>query len=536
MLIELASIILVYVAYLAFAARRLLTYLHAFQQEEYDEGRFLAWVYGRGAFDKRMSFLIILIGAASITSSILFYPPPAIVTALCVFVAFSIVTKREKDPRFDSKKKLVMTTRAKRIIFVAFIYAAMLGSWIFFTNQPLFWLIPIHLLPFVLGFANITLMPFEAILQAKYWNEARIKINEVSPTIIAITGSFGKTSVKHILGHILKANASTLITPGSVNTPMGISRIIREELDETHRYFIVEMGAYGLGSIGHLCKLTPPNLGIITAVGHAHFERFRSLTTVAQTKFELAEHLIQNDNKIIVNEKALQADNHGMKMQAEHRGNFIICGDDQNNNVILEDVRQSVHGMELRIRYHNTLFIVEAPLFGTHHALNIALAFAAARALDIPAEKIKTALKSLPQIPHRLEVKKTPGGGTIIDDSYNSNPLGFRSALDLLAVFNPNQRKILVTPGIVELGSAHNEVHKKLGQYAAEICDVVIVVNGERIPTFISGFKSKAEGKIIQEVKTFADAQSWLDKNKQNNDIVLIENDLPDIYESKPKT
>ena len=93
-------------------------------------------------------------------------------------------------------------------------------------------------------------------------------------------------------------------------------------------------------------------------------------------------------------------------------------------------------------------------------------------------------------------------------------------------------RGILVTPGIVELGEAHDEVHRTLGQLAAEVCDIVIVVSPNRIPTFLEGFKANnSSGKTIQQFETFASAEKWLIENKRANDIILLENDLPDIYE-----
>ena len=158
--------------------------------------------------------------------------------------------------------------------------------------------------------------------------------------------------------------------------------------------------------------------------------------------------------------------------------------------------------------------------------------------LGMEAKDIKTALASTTQIRHRLEVKQQNDGTIIIDDAFNSNPLGFRSALHVLGVLARDKdsdtqkgRAILVTPGIVELGAAHDEVHKTLGELASKICDIVVVVNPERIPTFIEGLRAKNSGQIIKEFDTFEQAQEWLFKNKQNTDVILLENDLPDIYE-----
>ncbi len=532
MLIETASSVLIYIFFLGFAARRLLTYLHAFQQEEYDENRFLKWVFANKVFDKRLSLILILAGALAVAERWVFIPH--FIPSFFVVLGFAVTFSKEKDPRSIAKKKLVMTTRASRIYSTALAYAALSGVWVFFILEPGLWLIPVQLMPFILVLGNMTMSPIENALQKKYWGEASRKLAQMSPTIIGITGSFGKTSIKHILGHILSTAAPTMITPGSVNTPMGISRIIREELEENHKYFIVEMGAYGPGSIARLCNLTPPNIGIISAVGHSHLERFKSLDVVARTKYELAEAVISNDGKVIVHDKTLIFP-FPTEIRGAYNSSFVVCGEKKENDLVIEDAKQKDHGLELTILYNKARYVLDVPLFGLHHAQNVALAFATARSLDIPVDVIATALKSTPQIPHRLELKKQADGSVIIDDAYNANPLGFRSALDLLAIMDPKKRKVLITPGMVELGSVHDDVHEKIGRYAAEICDVVIVVNPKRIPTFVAGLNAESKGNTVHEVETFAEAQTWIHDNKQDGDIILIENDLPDLYENVPK-
>jgi uncharacterized membrane protein len=274
------------IGFVVFAARRLLTYLHIFQQEEYDGPRFLRWLVHSGAFDRRLSLAIIVVSAAQLIAAK--YVPdwlfPALIGTVCLGAAAI-----ERDPRKDAKKALAMTARAKRIyggglaLLVAIGVAAALT-----TDIVLVWLLPVQLVPVALAGATLLLAPSEARVQRRYWREAHAILQRIDPMVIAVTGSYGKTSVKHILGHVLETAAPTLITPGSVNTAMGIARIIREQLRPHHRYLVVEMGAYGIGSIARLCALTPPKLGIITAIGKAHYERFKTLDAVARAKFELA--------------------------------------------------------------------------------------------------------------------------------------------------------------------------------------------------------------------------------------------------------
>ena len=542
-IIDMTVTIILFMTFAAFAGRRSLTYMHVYQQEEYDTGRLLRWIAKNKAFDKRLSLFILLVFAAS------FFIPERLVDFL-LFVGMAVATYLEKDPRKNSKKKLVATARAKRIFFPAYILSVALATWCFLPlpSIPWIWIVNIHFIPFMIIVVNALLFPFEDMQQKKFWNEAHNKVRDFQPTVIGITGSFGKTSVKHILGHILKSQAPTLITPGSVNTPMGISRIIREQLEPQHKYLIVEMGAYGHGSIERLCRLTPPDMGIITAIGHAHYERFKTLEAVAETKYELAQAALARGGQVIAHERTLRFD-YTRNIKEENESQFVICGEGaqalknsqteisylKKDDLEINQIIQTANGTEVRFKWKNVQYNVEVPIFGIHHGHNTAMAFAAAFELGVSSEDIQIALQSLPQIEHRLEIRRQTGGITIIDDAYNSNPIGFQAALSLLSQMEQAKRRILITPGMVELGSIHNEAHKKIGSYAAEVCDVAIVVQGKRIPTFIKAFEESGNGKQLHQVSSFAEAQEWVSKNKQDGDVILIENDLPDIYERVPK-
>lgn len=526
---EIFIAVLVIIAFAGFLAKRLLTYLHAFQQEEYDGARFIKWMFANKIFDKKLSAILLLAGIGWF-----FLGEFKFLISLLVFIAFLGIGYREPDPRKESKKKLAMTARAKRIYTLAIVIGLIPSIFILFIHLPWIWIVLVQFIPFALVIANALLQPYENFTQKKYWNEAYSKLQDLSPTVIGITGSYGKTSVKHILGHILSSHAPTLMTPGSVNTPMGITRIIREQLDETHRYFIAEMGAYGPGSIEHLCKLCPPDIGVITAIGHAHYERFKTLETVAEAKFELANAALAREGKVITHEKVLRFP-YTEEIKNTNTDSFIVAGQKPENNLVIEETSQTLDGIQARIRWNNTVYVLEAPLFGLHHADNLILAFITACALGLDVETVGQALKTTPQIPHRLEVKKI-GQTVLIDDAYNSNPLGFRSALDLLFQLGAKKRKILITPGMVELGAAHEEVHKQIGVVAAQSCDIAIVIQSGRIPSFIAGFnENKRADQTLYEMESFDQAQEWVQDNRQDNDIILIENDLPDVYERLPK-
>jgi len=518
----------VVLAFAVFAARRLLTYLHIFQQDEYDGARFMRWLAASGSVDKKLSLALLVLGAATVLIAALGGLPAAALGA-ALFIAFALL---EGDPRRQAKKKLVLTARAKRIFGVAWAIAAVSGlatGWIG-GNAALF-ILPVQLLPVDLVVANVLLIPFEARIQHKFWQQAHDKLAALSPVVVAITGSYGKTSVKHILGHVLEAASSALMTPGSVNTPMGIARIVRERLQPWHRYFVVEMGAYGPGSIARLCRLAPPAFGLITAIGKAHFERFKSLDTVARTKFELAEAVAGRHGTLITCEEVLGFA--PAKAFAEaHPGMMLVCGARPGLALEVTSIRQNRDGLAVAVVWRGTPYDLAVPLYGSHQGWNVALAFAAACTLGIDPETVRLALRSTPQIAHRLEVRKLPDGAIVIDDAYNANPVGFAAALDLVAdLKEPPGRAILITPGMVELGTAHDEEHARLGRKAAGIIDLLLPVAPDRIRAFVDAFGQSAGASRVVPCATFAAAKDWLDANQRGGDVVLMENDLPDLYE-----
>ncbi len=517
------------VPFLLFAVRRLMSYLHIFQQEEYDATRFLPWLVRTHSIDKKLSAAVIVLGVTELAADRF-----AVWISLLVAAAFLVFFLREDDPRRSGKKKLVLTARAKRILAGAVLLSIGAGCAVAALHAPLLaWLAPIHLLPLLLVLSNLALTPVEAGIQQRFWQEAHDKLLRLKPTIVGITGSFGKTSVKHILGHVLDMNAPALVTPGSVNTPMGIARIVRERLDTRHRFFVCEMGAYGPGSIARLCRLAPPEIAVITAVGYAHYERFKSLDVVARTKLELAEAVVAKGGKVVIAEQVLDFEP-ARSFQARHGSHLIIVGRSPKADLRILAIRQSAAGTETDLEWRGEPHTISAPIYGEHHGMNLALAFATALAMGLSAENVILSLRSTPQIKHRLEVKREPDGSVIIDDAYNSNPIGFANglaALDLLR--SPNGRRILVTPGMVELGAAHDTEHEKIGTLAGAHVDVLLPVVPERIAPMIAAYRAANPGGEVIPCENFAGAQSWLSANLRAGDTVLLENDLPDLYEAK---
>ncbi len=520
---------LVFFTFLLFSIRRLFTYLHIYQQEEYDSARFLRWLVAQRAFDRRATLLIVVVGCLQLAGVL-----RSIVAGALIALGFLGLKMLEKDPRSASKKKLSMTGRAKRIYFSALAVLVACGLVVVLADLTLLiWAVLVQLIPIGLVCGNALAQPYEDRLQKRFWSEAKSKLTSLKPTVVGITGSYGKTSTKHLLGHILEMQAPVLITPGSVNTPMGIARVIRERLASHHRFFVCEMGAYGPGSIARLCRLAPPDLGLITAIGMAHYERFKTLDTVAATKFELAEAVAANRGTVILAEQTLEFQA-AKNFIERHQDSTLVAGRGSGCAVRIVSSAQTDAGIQAEIFWNGRSYLLKAPIYGEHHISNMVLAFAAACTLGVSPEDAVLALASAPQISHRLEVKTGPAGARIIDDAYNSNPAGFASGLRLLGALSGNgARRILVTPGMVELGVAHDEEHRKIGELAGTHADVLLAVVPERIKTLTAAYASANPKGAIERVASFAEAQKWMNANLRSGDVVLLENDLPDLYEKK---
>lgn len=529
-------LLLLLAAFVLLRGRALLLY---FQQEEYDGRRFLRYLKTAGGRDRIVSLAAILAGLAGIAAA---YGQGWGVYAAPLLLAAGLIegARRSLPVVRDAKKPLVMTARAKRIFQL---YAALTGGlagglwvaagWTAVTTPALVALVAAQAAPFLLVAGDRLLSPFERRVKARFRQQAVDRLAALGPVVIGITGSFGKTSTKHLLSHVLSAAAPTLATPGSVNTEMGITRIIREKLEPKHRYFIVEMGAYGPGSIARLCRLTPPDHAIVTAVGDAHYERFKSIAAVFQTKFELAAATRARGGATVIHRDGIPAEFLDPYL-ARHDG-LLTVGAGPDNALRLADLRQTAEGLELEIvEDGGAASTLRAPVYGRHQAGNILCVVALARRLGLPMDSIRAALATAPQTRHRLEVSRS-GGIAVIDDAYNSNPAGFAAGLELLDLLaQPGGRRIVITPGMVELGARHDSEHARLGALTARHADILLAVTPQRIPTFTEAFRGAAQGDLLTFDRQ-AGAEAWIAANARPGDAVLYENNLPDLYERPPR-
>lgn len=504
--------------------KRLFTYLHILQQDDYNSKRFLYWFFKNKAYDRYMTSVIFICITINWICGV---DPDHFILKSIALIVVTYFSFKEKLPFLEAKKKLVLTPRATRILITS--YVLFIPMIVVSDYKLLSLILIIQSIPFVLAIGNLLTLPMEYFIQKKYLKLAKNKLKTLNPVIIGITGSYGKTSVKHILGHILNKYKPTLFTPGSVNTPMGICSIIQNRLQATHKFFIVEMGAYKMGSITKICKLTPPNIGMVTSIGPCHLERFGSMENIAYGKSELLNAVSENTYPI----------GYSFPEQLVRLNAFKDYFSSKLMIKPLECLKkeQNIEGLYLEIRENNTVTQIQCPIYGLHQADNIVLAITLARKLGAPMELIKGALKSLKQVSARLEVNHDQENVTWINDGFNTNPEGFKQAINLLEQFGNHKkgRKILVTPGVIELGDQHDEVHAQLAKYAMSKIDIVIIVAYKRITSFVTTCELLKKGdQMVLKAQDFKEANTWLDTYMTNKDTILIANDLPDILETRP--
>lgn len=464
----------------------------------------------------------------------------SILICSCLTVG-NIAVAVSNKPGKKFKKPFKYTARVKRMLVTFFILIAAIFAGAFFSadiveigggrrftsNIPLIIAgSALYLTPILVPLSNLINKPLETAINNWYINDAKKKLASM-PELhkVGITGSYGKTSMKFYLSELLSSKYETLKTPESFNTPMGVTITVRRDLKPTHEYFICEMGARRVHEIKELCGIADPHDGIITSIGPQHLETFGSIENVINTKFELADH-VSPLGKIYLN-----IDNEFIRKKAPEYKNAVTYG-------VYEGA--DYHGSDIKVSDKGTEFTVTAPsgescrfttkLLGEHSVQNLLGAIAYAHGTGIPLEKLIIPVKRIAAVPHRLQLLDKGGGVTYIDDAYNSNPSGCRAALNVLGLFDAC--RILVTPGMVELGAKQEELNFEFGQEAAAACDYIVLVGKNQTVPIYNGIKSA--GYDMEKVyvadtlgEALAKVQAYQTDKKK---IVLLENDLPDNY------
>ena len=497
------------------------------QQNSYMNKRYFKWL--RMSNDASSVSRLITLLAVSIPIGFYYYW--AFILSSVILLIQSVLELRKKY-----KKPVVFTKRVWRLYIrcwvavIAIKIAAGLVNWQFIP----FVLMALTILSWVVVLnVNNALSPVERSINQGFINDAkrRLEAMEGSMTVIGVTGSYGKTSTKHYLNRILSEKYNVLMTPGSFNTPMGVTRTIREMMQPYNDVFICEMGAKNIGDIKEICDIVHPTIGIVTAVGAQHLESFKSIENVQRTKFELVDALPSQNGFAVINNDFEYVANRPVSNVAHVR---YGVSNTKNTDYHAEDIAYSANGTTFTVVDNNgNRLELQTKLVGECNISNLLAAVIVALRLDVPAEKIRYAVSKIEQVEHRLNMKRTPGGVTIIDDAFNSNPDGSRMALNVLAMMNKNGgKRIVITPGMIELGEKQYDYNKAFGAHIADCADVAFVVGAYNHDAILEGLsENNRDGRVkVIAVESFAEAQRLLPAEVRSGDTVLYENDLPDTF------
>ena len=511
--------------YLIYKSRKA---MHMLQQNWYNDGnRYVLWIFDNLkkvflVFDILFILFIFLNGVYSIIVFIGYI-------ILCYYLR-KLTVKKEQ-----SKKPLVITARIKRLYTTMIILYAIciyLTTIINYSDNCIgYYYLYVGLLLyfnwFILIVANIINKPIEKLVFLHYKRLAKNKLNSMTNLKrVAITGSYGKTSTKNALNDILNVKYNSFATEKSFNTMNGLMISINNKLDKFTDIFVAEMGAFRRGEIKEKCDFIKPQYGILTTIGTAHLESFGSRENIQKAKFELIDSLPPEGIAVLNKDDEYQV-SYDIKSDCKK---VWVSIKDNTADVYADDIKLSNKGTTFKCHFKekNETVVLETKLLGSANVYNILQACALAYYLGLGLDQIKLGVKRIATIEHRLELKKY-GEINIIDDAYNSNPVGSKMAVEVLGMMNG--KKIIVTPGMIELGDKQYEYNYEFGKQIADVCDEVILIGEEQTKPILDGINERKFNKdkihILNDVKK---AFPLMKKLADNETYVLLENDLPDIF------
>lgn len=469
-----------------------LRWLRVAQREHYlplSVGRF-RWKWWLSSPANKMLGVVELVG---VLGSI-FLPVWGFLVPLAQIGPFGLPVKGVTSP-------LAWTSRLRRVAAVSSV-VFLAGITIGLVRDEAITIVgPLFLLPFIVDFALWALAPVEKRLGAQWVERAASKLQSVDAEVVAITGSYGKTTTKNYVAHLVGASRRTVASPASFNNRMGLARAINENLVPGTEVFVAEMGTYGPGEIAELCEWIPPKVAALVAIGPVHLERFKTVENIVRAKSEILDRaevgVICVDHPLLAELAEDRAST--MKIIEVSTGDGIVIEGDR-----VMDVPEGIF------------------------PANLAVALGICRALDIEIEEVLPRIRDLPGADHRQSQMTAGGGFTIIDNTFNSNPAGARAALAALAAAGAGGETAVITPGMVELGPVQNRENLEFAAEASAQVDHFVVVGRTNRFYLLEG--SKKGRASVTVVDSRDEAVEWARANLGPGDAVLYENDLPDHY------
>lgn len=509
--------------------------LQMLQQNWYNDGnRYLKWINKnlKKVFYNLDIFILLLLVFLIIKIDIIW-----IMVITIIFYTILSLRTLSNSKKELTKLKLKITPRVRRLFItelIIYVLPIVLFSIYFNEESLVLYYIVIGLLVYnnyyVVYLTNLLNKPVEKAIANNFKRKAMKKLKEMpNLNVVGITGSYGKTSSKNILNDILSVKYNSLPTPKNFNTPVGLIITINNHLDKFNDILIAEMGAFKRGEIKELCDLVKPKYGILTKIGVAHLESFGSQENIQKGKFELIESLPLDGIGVLNGDDELQVN---YKLQNKVKTVWIGI-ENKDVDVRATNIKLSEEGttFDCTFKGDKKKYKFTTKLLGKANIYNVLAGIALGKELGITISQLQTGVKKVKPVEHRLELKKM-GTINIIDDAYNANPDGTKMALDVLDKMTG--KKIVVSSGMIELGSKSFELNKELGTYMSDKVDIAILLGKEQTKPIYNGLiDSKFNKKNIKVLKNIQEAFEYIRTLKDKNINVLVQSDLPDIFDEK---
>ena len=511
-------------------------FLQIIQLSGYHTRGYFDWLKtSGGVYVGRLAMVTVLSSAFFVVTDVILYPYNEYLAyiGLLFYVLFSAVYFANV---YDTPQKtpLKMTNRMNRAMILLWVLGFVLTFGLLFVSEmfiPYYSFLGLALtplfLPCLVPFVHICLKPMEKLISNNYLKKARKKL-ELFPDLIkiGITGSFGKTSTKNFLATILSEKYNTCATPFNFNTPMGITRTVLQNLDLGAQVFVAEMGARQMGDIKELCELVKPQYGILTAVGAQHIATFANVENVKKTKAELPVYLGKNGVCVF------DMDNEFVReiANASPCKKIKVSLVDSSADVFASEINTTDKGTTFKLHFNKKTYDCSTKLLGLHNISNMLLCVGLAVQLNLTDDEILKGIARIVPVEHRLQLINAENNITILDDTYNSSIDGSKRALEVLSMFK-ERRKIVITPGLVELGTIERLENYNFGARISKVADIVVIVNKTHLASIKQGLlDNDFDSSKIYEAESLLATQTMLKDILLPNDVILWENDLPDNY------
>jgi UDP-N-acetylmuramoyl-tripeptide--D-alanyl-D-alanine ligase len=497
----------------------LLRWLRVAQREHYLPGsaaRFASRWWARTPVD---TACFVLSCAGAVASA--WFPPAAVLTAAATAAAPVHLKVRGRTSRLSWTRRLTTLGGVAGTIGLLGLAA---GSLVGGLKGAVFAAAVLGVLaPIVVDVALGLTRPIEDRLSDKFVRRAVARLQRVKPVIVAVTGSYGKTTTKGYIAHIAGANRDTVASPASYNNKNGLARTVNEHLGPATEVLVAEMGTYGPGEIAEMCEWMMPAIAVITAIGPAHLERFKTLDRTLAAKAEITKYA----HVVVLNVDDTRLASLAESLASSTQHIVRVSGSDPNADVAILAVPD---GIELRVGGKRQGLAAIGATARPTALSNAACAVAVALELGLPAPAILARLANLPLPPNRLQKYAAEKGYVVLDDTFNSNPAGARLALGRLADEAVSGRRVLVTPGMVELGREQFRENAAFAEAAAAIVSDLAIVARTNRKALTAGVAKAGSGTNLVAFDRLDQAVEWVRGQLGNEDAVLYENDLPDHF------